>query len=268
MLHNFSVQKMKMKFRIIGSLAIAAVSTVILGSCAGDPDSPGLEYMPDMYRSPAIEPYVDYGHIQERENGDLKGRLSAMTPPSGTVPYFGTDSAEVSLMLPYKYKASAAFRVTHGMFGEDLTAEDTYMKAAADKNPLALPEAADSNEYKAFWANAKTLFEVNCSHCHGEKGDGKGPMTKNDLYTGVPNYADKLDLSDGQMFYSIYYGKGAMGAHRSIINKKEIWTIVHYIRRLQDKDYGTGAASVEEVIEGEGAMAEDVEGENVATPGE
>lgn len=268
MLHNFSVQKMKMKFRIIGSLAIAAVSTVMLGSCAGDKDSPGLEYMPDMYRSPAIEPYVDYGHIQERENVDLKERLSAMTPPSGTVPYFGTDSLEVSLMLPYKHKASAAFKVTHGMFGEDLTAEDTYMKAAADKNPMPLPDVADSNEYKAFWADAKSLFEVNCSHCHGEKGDGKGPMTKNDLYTGVPNYADKLDLSDGQMFYSIYYGKGAMGAHRSIINKKEIWTIVHYIRRLQDKDYGTGEVSVEEPVEGEGDMAEGVEGENGDTPEE
>ena len=40
------------------------------------------------------------------------------------------------------------------------------------------------------------------------------------------------------MFYSIYYGKGMMGAHGSILNKKEIWSIVHYIRRLQDANYG------------------------------
>jgi hypothetical protein len=37
-----------------------------------------------------------------------------------------------------------------------------------------------------------------------------------------------------------------MGAHGSILNKKEIWTIIHYIRRLQDTNYGkfdaTGAA--------------------------
>jgi hypothetical protein len=45
------------------------------------------------------------------------------------------------------------------------------------------------------------------------------------------------------MFYSIYYGKGMMGSHGSILNKKEIWTIVHYIRRLQDANYGKFDAS-------------------------
>jgi mono/diheme cytochrome c family protein len=40
------------------------------------------------------------------------------------------------------------------------------------------------------------------------------------------------------MFYSIYYGKGSMGAHGSMLDKKEIWTLVHYIRNLVDKNYG------------------------------
>jgi hypothetical protein len=57
-----------MKFRVISSIAIAAVSTLMLGSCNADPDSAGYEYMPDMYRSSAIEPYVDYGEIRGREN--------------------------------------------------------------------------------------------------------------------------------------------------------------------------------------------------------
>jgi hypothetical protein len=41
------------------------------------------------------------------------------------------------------------------------------------------------------------------------------------------------------MFYSIYYGKGAMGSHASMVNKKEIWTLVHYIRKFQNAAYGT-----------------------------
>lgn len=234
---------MKMKLRIIGSLAIAAVSTLILGSCGGDPDSPGLEYMPDMYRSPAIEPYVDYGHIRERRHPELKDRLSAMTPPNRTVPYMGTDSAEVVLMLPYKHKANFAFRATHGMYDEELAPDsvDTYALAATDKNPLALPLETDSTAYKTFWKNAEKLFVSNCSHCHGDKGDGNGKMMTNETYVGVPNYKD-VTATEGQMFYSIYYGKGAMGSHRSIINKKEIWTLVHYIQRLIDKDYGTAKA--------------------------
>ncbi len=254
---------MKMKLRIIGSLAIAAVSTLMLGSCGGDPDSPGLEYMPDMYRSPAIEPYVDYGHIKERENPELKTRLSAMTPPNGTVPYYGTDSAEVVLMLPYKHKANHEFKETHGMYGEELSPKsiNTYDLAAADKNPLALPEESDSLEYKAFWKNAEKLFVANCAHCHGEKGDGNGPMMTNETYTGVPDYKN-VAATEGQMFYSIYYGKGAMGSHRSLINKKEIWTIVHYIQRLLNKDYGTAdyvEGGTEEVEGEEGAEGEDAE---------
>ncbi len=230
---------MKMKLRIIGSLVIAAATTVILGSCGADPDSPGLEYMPDMYRSPAVEPYVDYGHIKERQNPELKERLSAMTPPNGTVPYYGTDSLDVMLMLPYKHKADAAFKVTHGMYDSELAPAgvSTYELSAADKNPLPLPSEADSVEYKAFWSDAKKLFEANCAHCHGVKGDGAGPMMVNETYNGVPDYKN-LTIKEGQMFYSIYYGRNMMGAHRSIINKKEIWTLVHYIQRLIDGDYG------------------------------
>lgn len=234
---------MKMKLRIIGNLVLAAATTVILVSCGADPDSPGLEYMPDMYRSPAIEPYVDYGHIQERQNPELKERLSALTPPNGTVPYYGTDSMEVMLMLPYKHKASSTFKQTHGMFDEELAPEgmDTYVSALDDKNPLALPAEADSVATKAFWSDAKNLFNANCAHCHGEKGDGNGPMMINETFTGVPDYKTVL-ATEGQMFYSIYYGKGSMGSHRSIINKKEIWTLVHYIQRLVDSNYGKAGA--------------------------
>jgi hypothetical protein len=39
-----------------------------------------------------------------------------------------------------------------------------------------------------------------------------------------------------------------MGGHGSILNKKEIWTLVHYVRRFQNADYGkfdaTGLAVV------------------------
>jgi hypothetical protein len=30
-----------------------------------------------------------------------------------------------------------------------------------------------------------------------------------------------------------------MGGHSSMLNKKEIWTLVHYIRKFQDPAYGT-----------------------------
>jgi mono/diheme cytochrome c family protein len=225
---------MKIKFKAVASLTLISVSMLILGSCTADADSPGLEYMPDMYRSPAIEPYVDYGEVRGRINEDFKTKMSALTPPAGTVPYFGKDSATVSLMLPYFRKANIAFRETHGMYGADLTMADEYALAAMDKNPIRL--TVDNSE--RILKQGKELYTAMCQHCHGEKGDGNGPMVASGAYAGVPNYADRAALGDGQMFYSIYYGKGAMGSHASQLSKKEIWTLVHYVRTFQNPAYG------------------------------
>lgn len=227
-----------MRFKALAGLT-GVTLTLLLGSCVADSDSSGLEYMPDMYRSAAIEPYVDYGELRGRENKEIKTELSARTPAFGTIPYYGTDSTEVMLMLPYHRKANEAFKLTHGMYDADLTKDDTYAMAAADMNPLKL--TADNSE--AIFKSGKALFTANCAHCHGEKGDGNGKMMENGLFAGVPDYKDKMALSDGQMFYSIYYGKGMMGAHASILNKKEIWTLVHYIRKFQNPDYGTANAA-------------------------
>lgn len=229
---------MKMKFKAIASLAITAI---VMSACSSSPDSSGLEYMPDMYRSAAIEPYVDYGQVKERIDPELAGKLSAMVPAFGTIPYFGTDSNEVMVRMPYHLLPNVAFKQTHDLRGFDFSTEDTYLAAAADVvNPYILNEA----NAEAIFASGKKLFNSNCAQCHGEKGDGKGPMSTNGIFSGVPDYADKKELSNGQMFYSIYYGKGAMGAHASIINKKEIWTLVHYIRKFQDAEYGKFGAAV------------------------
>lgn len=238
---------MKIKFKVLASIALVAVSILTLGSCTADADSPGLEYMPDMYRSPAIEVYVDYGEVRGAENKDMKNRLSALVPPMGTVPYYGTDSATVSLMLPYFRKANIAFKQTHGMYGADLTMVDEYALAIADKNPLRL----NAENSEAMFKQGKELYTAMCQHCHGEKGDGNGPMVASGAYAGVPNYTERGVKSDGQLFYSIYYGLNTMGGHGSILNKKQIWTLVHYVRRFQNADYGkfdaTGLALVSAV---------------------
>lgn len=223
---------MNVKAIVKGTLGIATV--LLMSSCISDPDSSGLEYMPDMYRSPAIEPYVDYGEIRGREDSEVKMKISALVPPKNTIPYVGTDKENVLLMLPYFRKANVAFKETHGMYGVELTTVDEYALAVNDKNPLKLTAENAESTFK----NAKTLYASMCMHCHGEKGDGNGKMMENGTYAGVPAYSDRATLGDGQIFYSIYYGKGAMGSHGSIINKREIWTLVHYVRQFMNPEYG------------------------------
>lgn len=235
-----------MKIRLVGGMMLTAISVVLFGSCVSDKDSSGLEYMPDMYRSPAIEPYVDYGQIRGREDVALTMEQSALVPPHGTIPYYGTNAEEVEMMLPWSIKPNAVFAQTHGLKGFDFAdpSEDTYENDAKawDWNPLkmvieAKKEGEEIKRKNVTLANAKKLYAANCMHCHGEKGDGNGPMMASGAYTGVPDYKDKTSLSDGQIFYSIYYGKGMMGSHASQLNKKEIWSLVHYIRKFQDGDY-------------------------------
>ncbi|MEY3397906.1 MAG: hypothetical protein RL220_500, partial [Bacteroidota bacterium] len=44
-----------MKVRNISIMLAGATMFVGLHSCTTDPNAPGVEYMPDMYRSPALE---------------------------------------------------------------------------------------------------------------------------------------------------------------------------------------------------------------------
>jgi len=225
---------MKKTINTAVNFSIIAFTILLFGACTSDPDSSGYEYMPDMYRSPSIETYVDYGEIRGRENKDLKSKLSALTPPRNTIPFCGTDSTEVRLMLPNLRKANAAWKESHGLFGVDVSKEDEYLLAANDINPFKLTAANSTSMI----TNGKELFTAMCQHCHGEKGDGNGPMVTSGAYVGVPNYATLTALSDGQLYYSIYYGKNMMGAHNSLLSKKEIWTLVHYVRQFQDPNYG------------------------------
>lgn len=225
---------MKVKFKVFAQISVFALAAA---SCTTNPDSPGSEYMPDMYRSPAIEPYVDYGEVRGHINENAATHLSAMVPPKYTIPFMGTDSAVVRMMLPYHRKPSIDYAITHGLFGADFslnTGENSdYVQAAADVNRIKLT----AEQAEGVFTRGKALYTSYCQHCHGEKGDGNGPMVTAGSFSGVPDYRT-LTIAEGQMFYSIYYGKGAMGAHAPIANKEEIWTIVHYIRRFQDPNYG------------------------------
>ena len=128
-----------MKKSLITWIGALSTSLALMSSCTSDPDSPGLEYMPDMYRSPAIEAYVDYGEVRARIDETKKVRQTALTPPQFTVPFYGTDSALVELMMPYHRAANQNMRMTHGFYGERLSAADEYTLAAMDlKNPVML----------------------------------------------------------------------------------------------------------------------------------
>jgi uncharacterized protein YgiM (DUF1202 family) len=45
--------------------------------------------------------------------------------------------------------------------------------------------------------------------------------------------AQYMNMPEGQMFYSIEYGKNMMGSYASQLNRKQRWMIVQYIKAKQ-----------------------------------
>ena len=260
---------MKNRIKAIAlNITIVSLGFVTLTGCISDPDSPGLEYTPDMYRSPALEPYVDYAEFGGNEYPEMRLKQSSLRPPHNTIPYYGTDEKKVQMMLPYNRLASSAANLSHGLFARDgwrlSTDEDVnaeYEASKADKNPI---ELTDENK-EAIFDRGKKIYSQMCAHCHGDKGNGEGPMVESGAYAGVPDYKNLTDLADGQVFYSIYYGKGAMGAHAMMIDKEEIWTLVHYVNKFRFDDYGDKSADDEssDNDESDETDTEDVESDDI-----
>jgi mono/diheme cytochrome c family protein len=121
-----------------------------------------------------------------------------------------------------------AFPVTIDKIGDTVN----YVASKNVPNPLPALSAVD-------YLEAARLYLVNCGICHGEKLDGNGPLFNdgNGPYTAAPKnlIADPIvsKMPDGQMFYSVTYGKNAMGSYASQLSTKQRWMIIHYIKEKQ-----------------------------------
>jgi len=195
------------------TIVIAVVGAVsVMSSCTSDPNSPGYEYMPDTYRSPALEAYSG--------NAFYADSMATRKPVANTIPRG---------FMPYPYP-----NTTEG-----------YEAAGADlKNPLAY--------HKDLIGEGKEIYTKFCVQCHGKEGQGDGPVANNPKWPGPPPpYNGRLaDLPEGKIFHSITYGKGLMGSHAAQISQEDRWKLVYYVQKLQGKDleamHMQGAESTEE----------------------
>ncbi|MEN8187861.1 MAG: cytochrome c, partial [Bacteroidota bacterium] len=81
-------------------------------------------------------------------------------------------------------------------------------------------------------AKGKKLYNIYCTVCHGETGDGQGPMVLNEKFLGVPNYKDR-EITGGSIYHVIMYGRNMMGSHASQLNNNERWQVVQYVEKLR-----------------------------------
>ncbi len=188
----------------------ALFALVLLSSCIRDEQSPGYEYMPDMYRSPAIEAYVDYGEIRDTINGELNLTISARQPVLGTVPISGNAMNDMPYTIPNTL--------------------DGYELAG---NVLKSPY----QQTEDIIAQGTEIYSNFCVQCHGNKGKGDGAVVAKGGHPAPPAYDGALkDLPEGKMFHTITYGKGLMGSHASQLSKADRWKVIAFVKTLQNPD--------------------------------
>jgi mono/diheme cytochrome c family protein len=113
---------------------------------------------------------------------------------------------------------------------ETLPAPDTEQgmfdakEAAAE---LPNPVAATSESL----GRGRALYEMNCLPCHGNTGRGDGPVGL--LFD--PSPADLTDeytqaQADGQIFFTLTRGRGAMPFYRDSLSQEERWHVINYLK--------------------------------------
>lgn len=206
---------MKLNLR---NISVLAGASLLVMSCSRNPDSPGYEYMPDMYRSQAVEAYVDYGLIKDDEHAELKETLSARVPAEGSIP-FNANPEMAAVMMPYSLDNS----------------DDGY--EASKNNTIPEMYVASEEVAAAYASEGKELYGYFCSHCHGQAGKGDGAViTYGEYNAPMPYDGGYKDRNLGQIFHVITHGKGAMGPHGSQLNKDERWKVALHVRELQHGD--------------------------------
>ena len=116
-----------------------------------------------------------------------------------------------------------------------------YFASMAVKNPLPPLNEVDSKE-------AERLYLINCAICHGTKLDGNGPLYKggDGPYPAKPatlvGDAKYESMPEGQMYYSLTYGKNLMGSYASQLQAKQRWMVIAYVKSKQNPVQTTTAA--------------------------
>jgi mono/diheme cytochrome c family protein len=205
----------------VSILTLIIVAVTIVVSCSDIRRNPGRVYMPDMAYSRA---YETYSVTQEQKDSLLSkyGIHYSNVPVAGTI--------KRGELFPF-------------LLAKDKDGDSTnYVAAKLVKNPVTTLDTVEKVE-------AERLYLVNCGICHGPKLDGNGPLYKggDGPFPAKPatlvGDAKYEAMPEGQMFYSMTYGKNKMGSYASQLNTKQRWMVIDYIKSKQAAAKGSGAGA-------------------------
>jgi mono/diheme cytochrome c family protein len=190
------------KLTIISFVTLAML--VVAVGCSDVRRKPGKVYMPDMAYSRAYETYSASPVFADGQTN--------REPVAGTV----------------KRGDTYPFHLSMDKAGDTAN----YYASRAVRNPLPAMNEADMKE-------AERLYLINCGICHGAKLDGNGPLYNggDGPYPAKPatlvGDAKYENMPEGQMYYSVTYGKNLMGGYAAQLESKQRWMVIAYIKNKQ-----------------------------------
>jgi len=192
--------------------AVCVLGTVgILGLRGTHSRRPPLYIFPDMERQPKLRP--------ETANAFFDDGLSSRLPVAGTVPRSQPIRVGEQLVYPWQDTPVTTGRVTGTTNFVEL-------------NPL--PVNAELLQ------RGQEVFNIVCAACHSKLGDGNGTPKRINAMAVVGNLHDKriVELTDGELFNTVSYGKGLMQGYAGTLPIRDRWAAIAYLRALQLSQLG------------------------------
>ncbi|MBA3684335.1 MAG: cytochrome c [Planctomycetes bacterium] len=218
---------------VISAFALAVALLAFVG-CSDEKDSRGIDYMPDMYVTPAEKSQYANAVALGGERKDERIERPLMSEATGGEIHH----VPVMLMPP-------AGTVSRDFMPYPLEATD-FAGAKKLVNPY-LPTAD-------VLRRGQKYYNISCAPCHGNDGNAaNGYVAKH--FTGVLSLnGPSLNLlSDGEIYHILTNGRARMPNYRAQLLPENRWAVVHYVRVLNratlaltnaDKDLASAEAAL------------------------
>ena len=88
-----------------------------------------------------------------------------------------------------------------------------------------------------------TEFNVFCSPCHGQSGDGRGMIVQRGFPAPPPLWLPRLEQAKASYLYDVITnGHGVMYSYADRVKSADRWAVIAYVRALQQSQDATPAA--------------------------
>jgi mono/diheme cytochrome c family protein len=193
-------------------LTAVAVGVGIAGRQGRLSRKPPIEVFPDMDRQLRLRP--------QQPNDFFTNGISSQLPPPGTVARGEPLQTVNGPVYPFEDAPVNTGRVTG-------------TTNFVETNPLPVTGQ--------LLQRGRERFNIYCTPCHGALGDGNGINKKLGVMPAVANLQDKriVEMADGEIFNTLTFGKGLMGAHGPMVPVADRWVVVAYLRALQLSQLGS-----------------------------